>query len=532
MDQNKKQTLSFCIVLHQPNLVVTDSDTTLVQDAWNKTLFPAITYSYIPLLKMLDHFSSNKIPVKINMVITPTLCSLLDDYMVQELYTLWVENLIVLGETEIEKHKNNPEIKALVEDYLKKLNQAYSYFAGLSEGNLLLRFKEHVNNGTIELLTTCAEHSYLPHYNTVPELINAQIEAGIMSHKKFFNTVSDGFWLPLMGYTPGIEDTIQSYGFDYTILNTHGILFGDPSPENGIFSPLRCQNSLSVFGHDNVSWESLFGEEGLSKNSIYRDQTRDIGYENDMKELEMVFYSNNARFETGYKYFSNESSMCVYNLEKALQQTKEDAVTFCNNITKRIQEASNDSTVENTNILCVIDAKMLGQTWYEGVNWLSEVLRLSQEDEYTSIVSLSELSKFRANFPKTNFFMSSSEGNGYGENLLDNSNSWIYRYNLKIAERMIDLTQKFPNDVGLRERALNMAAKIILYATSSDWAKVIASKRRNREELELFVQSVIDFSIIFDSLGANEISTEWLTEAERRYPFFEEINYRIFCKKN
>lgn len=531
MNQDKKQTLSFCIVLHQPNLVATVNDSTLVQDVWNKTLFPAITYTYIPLLKMLDHFKSNNVPVKINMVISPTLCSLLDDYMVQELYTLWIENLLVLGENELDKNKDNPEIKKLVEYYLKKLNQSYSYFAGLCEGNLLGRFKEHVKNGTIELLTTCAEHCYLPHYTTTPELINAQIEAGIMAHKKFFNTVGDGFWLPLMGYTPDLENAIQNYGFDYTILNTHGVLFSEPSPENGIFSPMRCQNSLTIFGHDSVSWDSVFGEDGLSKNPMYRNQKRDIGFEHDMKDLEMVFYTNNARFETGYKYWTNSNTEEIYNIENAQEQVKKDAISFSHAIQKRLADVEKDTTNGTTHLLCVIDEKTL-VNWYESIDWFEEVLKISQASENINIISLSELSKNKIQFQKANFFMSSAEGNGYGENLLDNSNSWIFRYNLKVAERMIDLTKKFPNDGGLRERALNMAAKIILFATSSDWAKIIASKKRNREELEFFVQSIIDFSIIFDSLGANEISTEWLTEAERRYPFFEEINYRIFCKKD
>ena len=530
MTQDKNKTLSFCLVLHQPNLVITDNNTSNIQEAWNKTLFPAITYTYIPLLKMLDHFKNHKIPVKLNIVISPTLCSLLSDYMVQELYTLWLENLIVLGEQELIANKDNPEIVTLVEDYIKKFNQAYSYFAGLSEGNLLIRFKEHAKNGSLNLLATTAEHCYLPHYVNNPELINAQIEAGQQIHKQFFDIVSDGFWLPIMGYAPGLDTTIQEYGYSYTILNTHGVLFSDPSPENGIFSPLRNKNSLTVFAQDSVGWEAIFRKAGLASNILYRDQKIDIGYEKDIKDLEMLFYDNNTRFETGYKYWSKKENT-IYNIAKAQLQVKEDAQAFLSFTKQRLSDVEKEATVDRINLLCVIDEKMIGQFWYEGIDWLAEVLLQSQNEEHVPIVSLSELARHKEDYPKANFFISSAFGNGYGENLLSNNNSWVYKYNSQISARMVDLTRRFPDNGGLRERALNMAARITLFATSSDWARIDGNTSRNREELELFVQSIIDFSIIFDSLGANEISTEWLTEAEKRYPFFENTNYRIFCTK-
>ena len=532
MIKNNKQTLSFCIVLHQPNLAMIDSEEGSVQETWNKTLFPAITNTYIPLLKMLDYFKNAKIPVKINMVISPTLCELLDDYMVQELYTLWLENLMILGEQELQSATTTPEIKELITGYLQKFNQSYSYFAGLSEGNLLLRFKEHIKNGTIELLATTAEHCYLPHYVATPELIRAQIEAGLMAHKRFFDVASEGFWLPLMGYAPGIEDIVQEYGFNYTILNSRGVLFADPSPKNGIFAPLQSKKSLAVFAHDSVGYDSLFGITGIHKNPQYRNQKRDIGFEKKIEELDMLFYGNNSRYETGFKYWSKNSYDSIYNPDYAQIEVMKDAIGFFTSVQNRLETVSKETSDQSAHLLYVIDEKMLGQYWYEGINWLTEVYNLSKNNKNVSIVNLTDLMTKKDTFDVTDFFMSSAEGIGYGENLLDNSNCWIYRYNLKIVEQMIDLTKKFPNDGGLRERALNMAAKIVLFATSSDWAKVLTSKNRNRDELELLVKSIIDFSVIFDSLGSNEISTEWLTETEKKYPFFENVNYRIFCTRN
>ncbi len=528
----EKNTLAFCIVLHQPNLAASNQETSLVQDAWNSILFPAITDTYIPLLRMFDSLAKKNIDFKVNMVITPTLCSLLDDYIIQEHYTLWLENLIDLGEKEIKKTIDNPVLQPLAQSYMKNLKQAYSYFAGVTQGTLLLKFLEHAKKGRIEFLATTAEHCYLPHYTHSPELIDAQIEAGIMAHKKFFKSMPEGFWLPLMGYAPGIEENIHKHGFDYTIINTHGFLFSDPPPAKGIFSPMRCKNSLAVFSHDKLGWDEMFGSNGLSNNPLYRDQNRDIGFESTIDDLQMFFKKDQARYATGFKYWSRATPHTAYNIEAATQQAKKDAQKYIDEVANRLEAASKILHNEKTSVLCVLQEQEFGQNWFEGITWFSELLELTAKHDSIEGATLSELSENKQDFDKATFFMSSTEGNGYGENLLDNSNSWIYHYNLKAVERMIELAHRFPDDTGLKERALNLAARQILFSSSSDWAKMTQNTIRNERELELFVQSILDFSTIFDSLGASSISTEWLTQGEKRYPFFSWVNYRVFCNKH
>jgi 1,4-alpha-glucan branching enzyme len=40
-----------------------------------------------------------------------------------------------------------------------------------------------------------------------------------------------------------------------------------------------------------------------------------------------------------------------------------------------------------------------------------------------------------------------------------------------------------------------------------------------------------NFTTIYEALGSNYISTEWLTNLERRNNVFPNINYRIFRRK-
>ena len=48
---------------------------------------------------------------------------------------------------------------------------------------------------------------------------------------------------------------------------------------------------------------------------------------------------------------------------------------------------------------------------------------------------------------------------------------------------------------------------------------------------ECFTESINDFSTVFESLGSNTISTEWLTRVEREHSLFPWMNYHIFSPK-
>ena len=44
-------------------------------------------------------------------------------------------------------------------------------------------------------------------------------------------------------------------------------------------------------------------------------------------------------------------------------------------------------------------------------------------------------------------------------------------------------------------------------------------------------KAINGFSTVYESLGSNTISTEWLTRLEREHSFFPWTNYKVFAKK-
>jgi 1,4-alpha-glucan branching enzyme len=125
----------------------------------------------------------------------------------------------------------------------------------------------------------------------------------------------------------------------------------------------------------------------------------------------------------------------------------------------------------------------------------------------------------------------SSAGAGYGENLLSSKNSWMMRYIRKASERMVDLADRFPNDTGLKTRLLNLGVKQLLVAQSLNIAKSIDDDDFPTFAKERFTSCIEGFTTVFDSLGSNVVSTEWLTTLENKDNFYPWMNYRIFSKK-
>ena len=105
------------------------------------------------------------------------------------------------------------------------------------------------------------------------------------------------------------------------------------------------------------------------------------------------------------------------------------------------------------------------------------------------------------------------------------------RYVRKASERMIDLADRFPTDTGLKNRLLNIGATELLLAQSSTLAKMIEEDEFAEYAEERFKLSIAAFTAVFDSLGSNTVSTEWLTNLEAEHPLFPWMNYRIFSKK-
>lgn len=526
-----KKSLVLTLVAHEGYFKSSDAN---AMSLGMELFFSSITDTYIPLLNMFETLDLDNVPFKISLVLTPTLCALLSDMELQENYVQWLDKLIALGYSQIHKLQEEKSEKLKVaQEELDRIIKTRFDFVEAYKSNLLEAFKYYADRGSIELLATAATNAFLPHYIDLPEAINAQIECGLLSHKHFFGVAPDGFWLPAMGYTAGLESVLKNYGFSYTILDSHGVLFGDPTPVNGIFSPVSCKNGFKILAQDFTAEKELMGPGGYVNKEIYRDQNRDIAFEASSEELKGYLEENEMRRSSGYKYWKKGevNATLLYEEDLAIKQAEKDAALFVQKYEEKLKKAEKTLGTDNVSLTCVFSAKNFGQNWFEGVYWLEQVIRKVAVSEEIILVTAYDVVDKKKDLQIVTPFLSAASGTGYGEDLLDTKNSWMLKYTRKACQRMNYMADRFADETGLKARALNMAAREVLLAQSLGWADMVHDGIDAQYAEEEFKKNILAFTTVFDALGANSISTEWLTKIEAEHSVFPWMNYRMFSKK-
>jgi 1,4-alpha-glucan branching enzyme len=237
-----------------------------------------------------------------------------------------------------------------------------------------------------------------------------------------------------------------------------------------------------------------------------------------------------GRTWTGYK--CNNLGGTFYSPDEAARRAREHAAEFLTNRINRLNKAK--ELMDNPPIsLCAFDAQALGRRWYEGPRFLEAVFREGIARGGFQFMTPAEylFKQDPLTFQTLKPEYSSWGSNGYAESWVDSSNDWMYCHAMRAIERMVELAERFPDNTGLKERALNQAAREILLAQGSDWPGMLyrqESAEYARNQLE---SALRNFTTIYEGLGSNHISTEWLTNLERKHNIFPNINYRVFRRK-
>jgi 1,4-alpha-glucan branching enzyme len=227
-----------------------------------------------------------------------------------------------------------------------------------------------------------------------------------------------------------------------------------------------------------------------------------------------------------------KGSDTVYNPQAASDKIALYTRSFLENTIARLEEASKH--MEEAPIsLYANNAGFFGSLWREGTQFIESLFRMGAGYRDLKFVTPSSyIFSQKLNFLQVVAPEFSSWGvNGYAETWLDTSNDWIYRHLVRSMERMTELAERFPDDTGLKERALNQAAREILLAQSSDWPCLLHRQESTEFAHNNAENALRNFTTIYEALGSNYISTEWLTTLERRHNIFPNINYRVFRRK-
>jgi 1,4-alpha-glucan branching enzyme len=498
--------------------------------------FESLSETYIPLLEMMERLDRDRVPFRLGISVSPILCHHLEDRELLGRYLEYTARQIEFGKDEILRHGNNPRLKELAKYYCDKIIERRFTFSERYDGNILEVLNTFQRKGKIELLASTASHAFLPFYVSCPEAVQAQIEVALSSYHRCFGKFPQGFFLSEMGWTGKLERPLRAYNLGYTIVEAHGLVYGNPPARKGSFYPVRTPRGVFVLGREYYSGEEL---RELSADALYRDNRRDSGYDLPAASVGPFLGPGGARGPTGYKYYARGDGTGdpalpggVYDPVAAARRAARGAGIFFQGRLARLNSAA--ALMDEAPLcLCVFKAGDLGRSWYEGFDFLERFFRLGTRTGGLRFMTPAEyLYKQRVTDFQTSLPAYSSGGfNGYGETWLDVSNDWMYRHVFRALERMTELAERFPDDSGLKERALNQAAREILLAQSSDWPGMLYRQESSALASSGIEDALRNFTTIYEALGSNYISTEWLTNLEKRHNIFPHINYRIFRRK-
>ena len=520
--------LSLILHTHLPYVRHPEHDHFL-EERW---LFEAITETYLPLLERFERLCNDRVPFHITMSFTPPLLAMFSDPLLQERYIRYLEQLIELSEKEIQRTRWMPAFHRLALLYHHRFTSARRRYIETYRRNLTQPFREFIDHGCLEAITSGATHGYLPLMDYQRIAARAQMQVGVQAFERAFGRKPAGIWLPECGYHPGHDELLKALGLRYFITDAHGILFGSPRPKFGVYAPVFCKSGVAAFGRDLESSKSVWSaEEGYPGDGDYREFYRDIGHDLDYNYVRPYLNGDGTRLNTGIKYYritgpTNDKQ--PYDPDRALEKAAMHAANFMFNREKQVEYLR--SIMDRAPmIVSPYDAELFGHWWFEGPDWLEFLIRKVHFDQRTfRLISPSE---YFHHYPKNQVLepsMSSWGYGGYNDVWLNGTNDWIYRHLHKMVERMVEVAAQ-PNPDALRQRMLNQMARELLLAQSSDWAFILKTQTHTTYAYRRLHDHLARFTHLYDAVRQGTVDEAWLSGVEAKDNLFPFIDYRIYA---
>jgi 1,4-alpha-glucan branching enzyme len=502
-----------------------------LEERW---LFEAISETYLPLLRVFRSLEADGIPFHLTLNVSPTLAAMLSDKLLGDRYVEYLDAQLLLAAAEEARIGGDPAFGLLARMYHALYRTDKDDFLQLYNRDILGAFDYYYKKGRVELMTSGATHAFLPLFRDNHEAVISQVETAIISHRKAFGKHPAGFWLPQLGWYPGIAEILRSYNVQYTVVTTRGAVLGDPTPRCGSFAPVETPSGLVAFIRDAGATKAVWSESsGYPADPVYRDFYRDIGFDLPAEYLRAHTDASGERIFTGFKYWAvtgRTNEKVPYDPAAARAKAAEHADRF---LADRLASVRSAAPLMDRLplIVCPFDAELFGHWWLEGPSFLESLFRGAAGSGELRLVTLGDYLKDHPDCEESTPEFSSWGDGGYADVWLDGSNDWIYRHATKAVERMSELAERFPDESGLRERILDQAAREVMLSMCSDWALMMRTGKSaafGRKQVE---EPIANFTRIYDMLCSNTVSTEWITKLEKRDNLFPSINYRMFRKK-
>ena len=493
-----------CIVLHGHLPYVLHHGAWPHGEAW---LYEAAAETYLPLLDVVGEVALHKARPALTIGLTPVLLEQLSHEDFKTGFVAYLNERIDRARqdrAEFER-KNEAHFAFLAERWENWFAKRLEYFERIGR-DIPREFAQRWREGHVELLTSNATHAYMPLLLN-DEMIRAQLAAGTATSERRLGGRPDGMWLPECAYRPtvdhwkpavlydnprkrgGLEYFIADAGITHFFVDSHMVARGMPlgTWENGRFH--------EIGGEAQAHWDAGRG---------WRDPLQPVGVASDPGSPRCFAFARHPRAseqvwsgkigypgageylefhrkqgDRGLRYHRVTSTTTPigdkqpYDPDKTFGKLYEHGQHFCNTVRGVLREFR-DRTGRPGVCVAPFDAELFGHWWYEGPQFLRDVIFTLGRDPQVKLLTAREaLEQYPPD--KVMRLPEGSWGEGGTHHVwVNDRNRWMWEMEYRAEGRFLQLLHALPwrNNNSVREM-MERAARELLLLQASDWPFVI-----------------------------------------------------------
>jgi 1,4-alpha-glucan branching enzyme len=398
--------------------------------------------------------------------------------------------------------------------------------------------------------------------------IFGQIRTGVQAYRRHFGREPRAIWLPECAYRsaiieqedgrevrrPGLEEFLAAERLRVFFSETHTVEGGKPvgkaageaiGPYGGVprkyaLQPVNAEEQaepgttyrpywvgdapglVAVLGRNNRTgqqvWSGTFGYPG---DFVYREFHRKDGVSG------MQYWRiGGAEVDLGDKP--------PYEPARAHEQVKAHAAHFVGLVEELLGEFQRTNGQFGA-ISAAYDTELFGHWWFEGVDWLKDVLRGLAASETVEMTTATRIVEEHG--PDRVLALPESSWGAGGSHFtwLNVDTQWMWPQIHAAERRMEQVVAAIPAAQGDRLEVLNQAARELLLLESSDWPFLVTTGQAKEYASERFTDHLERFNQLLDLAEAGESLDEagkkLLQAVQERDNPFPEIDYRIFAAR-
>lgn len=477
-----------------------------------ENLYEAIAETYLPLLTVLERLAADGLMPRFTIGITPILAEQLADPYLQAGFEDYALRRMLAAERDFERFAPSDPRRDLASEYRAWYATQLAAFRERYQRNVLAGFRRLQEAGAVELITSAATHAFSPLLGRDSSLF-AQFHVGVETFRRHFGRAPRGIWLPECAYRPArdgrppIEAFLEEEDLHFFIVDTHAVEGSQVAgwlPGFGPYATLKAPSAPQL-PQTGLSTYRPYRLEGSAVSVLARNQrasyqvwSADHGYPGDPVYRE--FHKKDEHSGLQYWRLTGKGvdldDKEVYDPRAAMLRVREHGRHYADMLAGMLREYQLHHNRQG--ILTIpFDTELFGHWWFEGVEWLEQVVRALAEHPDIALASVSEALELAP--PDLSIRMPESTWGAGGHYWVWNNPEvdWMWPILHAREATMEELVERFDGTTDPHVlRTLAQLGRELLLLQSSDWPFLVTTGQAKDYAIERFREHQTRFDVL------------------------------------